>query len=493
MRSTTFAALAVLLSMVTYAEPLQVCLVSGSFEYDSHTSLEAFEHYLEQQFDVDAALIKAERPRGDDIPGLEALDTCDVALFFTRRQEIKGEQLARVRAYCDAGRPLVAVRTASHGFQAWLAFDRDVLGGNYEGHLGEGPTQDTQVVPSMREHPVFEGVGQIRSRYSLYKTRPLAHDAEKLMIGRTPFSDGWQPVTWTRIHNGGRVFYSSLGGLDDFKHAGFRRMLANALFWAAEKPVAMKPLPPVPPRTPRHNTLELTLRTRRETAEECVVNWDAAETAVIICDMWDKHWCDFASQRVAEMAPRMNEVVSAARDAGVFIVHAPSETLGFYADHPARRRMQQAPPAEPPTERALEEPPLPIDDSDGGCPEDQVQYGAWTRQQPAIEIHDEDGISDDGREMHSFFAQAGIKHVIIMGVHTNMCVVGRSFGIRQMRRWGYDVVLARDLTDTMYNPAMPPHVPHNRGTELVVQHIERHLCPSITGDALVRACAGNEE
>lgn len=493
MRSTAFACLFVLVAASGSAETLNVCLVSGSFEYNSHQSLESFERYIENRFDIDATLVKAERPRGGTIPGLEALDTCDVALFFTRRQAIQGEQLERVKAYCEAGRPLVAVRTASHGFQTWLAFDHKVLGGNYRGHFGEGPTQDTQIVPSKRAHPVFDGVGPIRSRYSLYKTKPLADDAEKLMLGRTPASDGWQPVTWTRPHNGGRVFYTSLGGPGDFGHASFKRMLANALFWAAERPVARKPLPPVPPRTPRHHTLRLEMRTRGETVREQAGEWDAAGTAVIICDMWDKHWCDFASERVAAMAPRMNAVVSAARDAGAFIVHAPSETLGFYADHPARRRMRQAPPVEPPAEQTFEEPPLPIDDSDGGCPDDQVQYGAWTRQHPAIEIKAVDGISGDGREMYNFFAQAGIQHVIIMGVHTNMCVLGRSFGIRQMLRWGFDVALVRDLTDTMYNPAMPPHVPHDRGTELVVQHIERHLCPSITSAALVRACAGKEK
>jgi hypothetical protein len=77
-----------------------------------------------------------------------------------------------------------------------------------------------------------------------------------------------------------------------------------------------------------------------------------------------------------------------------------------------------------------------------------------------------------------------------MGVHTNMCVLGRPFGIRQMVRLGKNVVLARDLTDAMYDPRQPPYVSHARGTELVVEHIERYWCPSMLGKDLTRVIAG---
>ena len=42
----------------------------------------------------------------------------------------------------------------------------------------------------------------------------------------------------------------------------------------------------------------------------------AEETAIIICDMWDKHWSRGANERVAAMVPRMNDVVRAARARG---------------------------------------------------------------------------------------------------------------------------------------------------------------------------------
>ena len=79
-----------------------------------------------------------------------------------------------------------------------------------------------------------------------------------------------------------------------------------------------------------------------------------------------------------------------------------------------------------------------------------------------------------------------------MGVHTNYCILARSFGIRQMVRLGKNVVLARDLTDALYDPRQPPYVSHARGTEIVVEHIERYWCPSILSDDLTRVVPGSD-
>jgi nicotinamidase-related amidase len=208
-------------------------------------------------------------------------------------------------------------------------------------------------------------------------------------------------------------------------------------------------------------------------------------TALILCDVWDKHWSRGASERVDAMAPRINDVVQSARQQGVLIVHAPSDTLEFYGDHPARRRMLDLPRVESPPPLELPDPPLPIDDSDGGSDTGETPwYRAWSRQHPAIEIQDGDAISDSGAEILSLFRQQGIENVLVLGVHTNMCVLHRSFGIKNLVRWRFNTVLVRDLTDTMYNPAMPPYVSHERGTELVIEHIEAHWCPTTLSQSL---------
>ena len=86
--------------------------------------------------------------------------------------------------------------------------------------------------------------------------------------------------------------------------------------------------------------------------------------------------------------------------------------------------------------------------------------------------------------MYSILKEKGITTLVVMGVHTNMCVLNRSFAIKQMRKWGVDTYLVRDLTDAMYNPKMRPFVPHDRGTELIIEYIETYWCPSITGKDL---------
>ena len=198
------------------------------------------------------------------------------------------------------------------------------------------------------------------------------------------------------------------------------------------------------------------------------------------------------------MAPRMNEVVAAARSLGVHIVHAPSAVIAHYEGTAFRQRILAAPVVEPPVPintwcnlEPKREVKLPIDDSDGGCDTGECAQGRpWTRQHPAIEIAESDAISDDGQEVYSVLHDRGIKTLLFTGVHTNMCVLNRSFGIKQMTRWGVECVLVRDLTDTMYNPKRAPYVSHDEGTELVIEHIEQHWCPTVTSTELMPLLKG---
>ena len=191
----------------------------------------------------------------------------------------------------------------------------------------------------------------------------------------------------------------------------------------------------------------------------------ATRTAILICDMWDAHWSRGATERVDAMAPEMDRVIGSARARGVHIIHAPSDTLAAYTGTPARERTLAAPATAPPEPIQHVDPPLPIDDSDEGSDTGEHHpTRAWSRQHPAIKIdHGCDTISDDGAEVYNLLRLWNIEQLLIMGVHTNMCVLNRSFGIKQMVRWQIPVALARDLTDAMYNPARAPYVSHDAG------------------------------
>ncbi len=250
----------------------------------------------------------------------------------------------------------------------------------------------------------------------------------------------------------------------------------------------------------KDNPLRLEARSRIESPEGDgryqivteTVQWEPASAAIIICDMWDKHWCPSAIARVAEMAPAIDRLIKAARETGIMIVHAPSDCMRYYRNHPARNRAKSAPRAANlprgmnKENRWINEKEkaagLPIDDSDGGCdaqyPKRQLNRRVWSRQIETIEIFDQDVISDKGDEIWNVLEERGIENVLLVGVHANMCVLRRPFGLRNWAKHGKNVMLVRDLTDSMYNPEMPPFVDHFTGTDLVVEHIEKYICPS---------------
>ena len=249
------------------------------------------------------------------------------------------------------------------------------------------------------------------------------------------------------------------------------------------------------------DSLDLRLRTRtlerdgggysNWVVHERAAAWAAGETVLLLCDVWDSHTCRGAVERLEKMVPRMNEVVAAARKRGVLVVHAPSDTMDFYADHPARKRVLDAPPAEPPEDLPHDDPPLPVNTEESACDTDDNigrpdgKY-PWTRQNAGIDIDPgRDAVSDQGKELYGLYVQRGIRNMLIMGVHTNMCILHRTFAIKQMVRWGLNVALIRDLTDCMYDPARPPYVSHDEGTRLVIEYIEKFWCPTVTSDQLL--------
>jgi nicotinamidase-related amidase/type 1 glutamine amidotransferase len=238
--------------------------------------------------------------------------------------------------------------------------------------------------------------------------------------------------------------------------------------------------------------------------------WNLAQTAVIVCDVWDSHHSINAVRRVDELSPRINQFISELRKRGATIIHAPSDCMKHYEDHLARKRASEIT-IRPETPQdiatwcdripAEEQAAYPIDQSDGGEDDDaheHLQWLAtlaaagrnpnlpWFAQTPVIKIDDKvDFISDKGFEVWNILTDRNVKNVMLLGVHTNMCVLGRPFGLRQLSQHGFNVALVRDLTDTMYNPAAWPYINHFSGTDLIVDHVERYVCSTMTSDQVL--------
>jgi hypothetical protein len=212
-------------------KPLKLCMVSGSEEYKSNETLAAFQEWAEKRFPIKCS--RAFWKSKTELPGLDALESCDVMLLFTKRLEPPSDQLELVKKYCLAGRPIVGLRTASHAFQKWLELDHLVLGGDYHGHYGSGQTTKVSIASGASDHPILKGVEPFETPSKLYKNPHIAEDTTLLLNGTIP--EHTEPVAWTRKNHGGRVFYSSLGGPDDFQKKEFKTLLTNAIFWTAER------------------------------------------------------------------------------------------------------------------------------------------------------------------------------------------------------------------------------------------------------------------
>lgn len=210
--------------------PLRVCLLSGCPTYHSEKSLPPFQEWLEKNYRVQCTRITRD---GDHFADLSPLADADVTFVFFKRMKLADDQLAVFQKHVRSGKPLVAVRTASHAVQTWLAFDQEILGGNYQGHYEKEPETRIEVTADGSTHPIMQGVTLTAAPGPLYRNSGHAADITVLLNGTNPGNT--EPLAWTREVHQGRVFYTSLGNLETFEDEQFRRMLANAIFWTARR------------------------------------------------------------------------------------------------------------------------------------------------------------------------------------------------------------------------------------------------------------------
>jgi len=185
---------------------------------------------------------------------IEEVADADVLLVSVRRHTPPAAQLEIIRRHVAAGKPVVGIRTASHAFALranakekptgaqWPAFDAEVIGGNYTNHHGSGPATTATLAPGAKaDHPTLRGVTlPFTSKASLYKNTPLQPGAQPLLMGEIPGKPA-EPIAWTFTRkDGGRSFYTSLGGVEDFKNPAFVQLLRNAIVWAAAQAPAKK-------------------------------------------------------------------------------------------------------------------------------------------------------------------------------------------------------------------------------------------------------------
>jgi len=228
-----------------------VAFIVSDDHYDADKTLPEFAQMLRQRYGCYCTVLHGQGKA--DIPATEELQAADCLVLYVRRLVLPEVQLERIRQYVSSGKALVALRTASHAFSAhykppkdyrppqgraeWRSFDADVLGGNYHGHTSNDLGTEVKLLAGAAGHPILAGVDPRpwHSTGSLYLVSPIDPGAKVLLSGSV--GEKTEPLTWIRRYKGGRVFYTGLGHPDDFKVPQFRRLLANAIYWAMDRPL----------------------------------------------------------------------------------------------------------------------------------------------------------------------------------------------------------------------------------------------------------------
>jgi nicotinamidase-related amidase len=230
------------------------------------------------------------------------------------------------------------------------------------------------------------------------------------------------------------------------------------------------------------SSLQFDLQRRDPTTGAISVTQEAVDPrriGVVAIDMWNFHWCKTSAARVGALVPRMNKCLQVARQLGMTVFLCPTDVADNYVGLPQYERVLATPLVPVPQVREVECPPA----ADGGgctCGKErcQVNYG-WDGMAPDLVIGADDSIPNDPQMLYSICHRRGITHLIFLGVHTQVCLLGKSVGLRNMLKAGFQCVLARDLTDAhgKYDPANG--VTPDQFTADVVAHFEKHLSPTI--------------
>jgi hypothetical protein len=266
-----------------------IVLISGDDEYRSEEALPQLAKILATHHGFRCTVLFALDPDGTinpeqhhNIPGLEHLETADLAILGLRFRDLPDEQMKHFVDYVESGRPMIGLRTSTHAFDiedknskyykyTWTSdvpgyeqgFGKQVLGETWVSHHGDHGKQSTRgIIPKGQEdNPILNGIqsGAIWGPTDVYGVRlPLPGDSRPVVLGEVvdgmqptdppakgPKNDPMMPIAWTKTYQGAsgktsRVFCTTMGAATDLENEALRRLLVNASYWALDMDVPEK-------------------------------------------------------------------------------------------------------------------------------------------------------------------------------------------------------------------------------------------------------------
>ncbi len=281
-----------------------IILVTGDEEYRSEEAMPQLAKILAHHHGFDCTVLFAQHPEklgmidpnySFNIPGLEKLADADLMVLFTRFRALPKVQMQHIDNYLAAGKPLIAIRTATHAFNfkdtthqyqhyGWnykgdktdwqLGFGKVVLGETWYTHHGHHKHQSTRgiIAPGAATHPITKGIesGAIWGPTDVYGIRMPMPNTQSIILGQTinragdydkndPFyglketdtevatanpvskkaynpNDPMPPIAWTKNYQlptgqPGTSFTTTIGSATDMVDEEVRRLMVNATFY----------------------------------------------------------------------------------------------------------------------------------------------------------------------------------------------------------------------------------------------------------------------
>ena len=255
--------------------PLHVVFVTGDEEYRSEESMPMLARLVKRELGAKITVCYAvdslgiiDPNRTDHIQGLEALESADLMVLFTRFRNLPENERKYIADYAESGKPIIGFRTTTHAFyyenDATLTYwnkewPTKVFGQQWithHGHFEDGNNPLTAVSAiDGKSNAILNGVEPFEAYSWLYHVDggewSLSGDSAPFLEGRSLRSkhemEGrleqfplTNPVAWTKSYTGksgkkSRVFFTTLGHPFDFKLSAMRKLSLNGMYWALGK------------------------------------------------------------------------------------------------------------------------------------------------------------------------------------------------------------------------------------------------------------------
>ena len=226
------------------------------------------------------------------------------------------------------------------------------------------------------------------------------------------------------------------------------------------------------------------------------LDWEIplSQAALVLVDVWDRHYLkDTAARAEAIIQRKIRPLLSACRDAGLQVIHAPAPDLA--KKHPAWVRLI----AEEELSGESEEnwPPSAFGSKSGVYekyarptePRDKEReaFRAGLTMHPAIQPTGAEAVIATGEELHRYCTQQGILFLFYVGFNTNACMLLRDYGTLEMGKRGYEITIVRDCTTGMESFETHDALWQTRGAILFLEMFGRY---SVTSEDLIAGLQG---